>query len=1094
MVSFKNLLNFKWIGGLFVVTALFFSMTPSGTAASTTVQDKSVTTNEDVSKNVALSATGSRGETFTYSIAQLPSHGSVTLSGSSVTYTPAANWNGTDSFLYQAYGSINGASGTARVTVTVTAVNDIPTANAGITVTMSENTTKSFTLGGSDVDGNALTCYGQSTGLGTFTVNTNCSASFTPNTNLTGTYNLSFRVYDGVSYSPYQTVAITINKENDAPVVTDLTKNLNEDSSANMVLSGSDDDGDDLIYSIVTGPEHGIISLSDSVLTYTPAANWNGTDTLTYLASDGTANSNIGTVTFTVNALNDMPVPVTQTVEVEKGLRTFVQLTATDVDDTELTFNVASANALGSVQSLDTSAGTFYYLPAEGFTGQDVLSYSVRDGTTYVTQSLTFNVSATHAAPTNGPGQQNWRYDLGESVVSAAPAFMNGNIYFGTFQNGFSVFGLKSDGTFLNEVNIGMHVESAILALKDDTGDRLVVNTIAGSDSPDEGKINGLSVVERRGTIQIPIDQEGAIASSFWCVNTARDNGRDNAPAIDESRSTLFTADVHYPDTAGSSYLTASSLSDCVTTAEYELPQPGWTFGSVLFYPNFQTTSKKDGLVVVTPQITTDDFGGRAMAFQMDSEGNMASQPLWTFDANSEFTRGSTTITDLGLIYVTTNDTMYALSASDGQLVWENNFGGFGYGAVTVGADNHTLYVANGDSLIALNGSTGAELWRVSVSSKGTPVVGDSGIYVLGDTRLLAVDTDGKELWSTPFSEESTYQTLGMDPTNGNLVFAAGNAIYSYNTESDGLSQTSDFPSAGADEYNTRLPQVHLTEDTVEESEGPVDPVAPDTFWNTSRYGTTDTVSYCDQGMLMDLSWPTYSSATGPFSTVVLIHGGGWTSGTRTDLGNLRKELVDEGFLVASVDYRLAPENKLPAAMEDINCAVRYLRANAVNYNLDPNNIGATGGSAGGHLASLLGTSDLWEDVGPYQDYSSDVQAVVNFYGATDLRTFFTGFSKNMARNIVGTTDLTNQIFQDLSPVVQVTADDAHFLTIHGVLDAVVPITQSEAFTTSLNTAGGEATLLRVENANHGLGGSNISPSLSSVLQSMADFFAAELQ
>ncbi len=1088
MGSSKNLIYPKWIAGLFFASILLFGLAPLGIAATVSISDTSMTVNEDVTKSATLRATGSRGETFTFSIAQQPAHGTVSLSGSSVTYTPVANWNGTDSFLYQAYGSINGASGTARVTVTVNPVNDAPVANSGIAVVMTENTTSNFNLGGTDVDGNALTCYGLYSGLGTFTVNTDCTASFTPNTNLNGSYNLSFRVFDGSAYSAYQTIAVTINKLNDVPVVTDVAKSLNEDNNANAVLSGSDADGDTLSYSVVSGPAHGTAVLDGAVLTYTPTLNWNGVDTLTYIASDGTASSNLGTVTLTVNAVNDLPVISAEYVNIEKGLRTFVDLNVTDVDNTEFTFNISSATAAGSIQDLDTSTGSFYYMPAENFTGDDSMTYSVRDGSAYVSETLSFHVAASHSAPGNGVGTLDWTYGLGSATVSAAPAFMDGAIYFGTYQNGAKVFALSSEGSFINEIYIGMHVESAILALKDEAGDRLLINTVATGDSADNGTVNGLSVTERKGTIQMPVYANGEIGSSFWCVNTTHDDGRDNSPAIDESRTSLLTADVHYPNSEKSSYLTVSNLDDCTTTGEYELPQPGWTFGSVLFYPNFETSSKKDGTVVVTPEVTT---GGRALAFDINSDGVLASQPKWTFDANEELSRGTTTITDLGLIYVSTSDTVYALNASNGDLVWQNEFGGFGIGAVTVGADNHTLYVANGGSLIAMDGATGEDLWKVAVTSIGTPVVGDNGIYLLGDNRLLAVDTQGKELWSTDFSEDSTYQNLGMDPTNGNLVFSAGNAIYSYKTESLGLSQTSDFPSAGADEYNTRLPQLHITEDVIEESEVPAE---PDTFWNTSRYGTTDTVSYCDQGMLMDLSWPTYSSSVGPFKTIVLIHGGGWTSGSRTDLGNIRKELVDEGFLVASVDYRLAPDNKLPAAMEDINCAVRYLRANAVNYNLDPNNIGAAGGSAGGHLAALLGTSDLWEDVGPYQEYSSDVKAVVNFYGATDLRSFFNGFSKNLARNVVGTTDLTQQIFQDLSPIVQVGMDDAHFLTIHGSLDTVVPISQSEAFTAALNAVGGEATLLRVENATHGLNGTNISPSLNSVLQSMADYFEAELQ
>lgn len=106
-------------------------------------------------------------------------------------------------------------------------------------------------------------------------------------------------------------------------------------------------------------------------------------------------------------------------------------------------------------------------------------------------------------------------------------------------------------------------------------------------------------------------------------------------------------------------------------------------------------------------------------------------------------------------------------------------------------------------------------------------------------------------------------------------------------------------------------------------------------------------------------------------------------------------ELVARGTLVAAIDYRLAPEYKFPAQIEDVMCAVRFLRAHAADYNLDPDRIGAIGGSAGGHLVALLGTVDtsapFSQTSGGWNGVSSRVQAVVDLFGPSDLGAMLQG-------------------------------------------------------------------------------------------------------
>lgn len=133
-------------------------------------------------------------------------------------------------------------------------------------------------------------------------------------------------------------------------------------------------------------------------------------------------------------------------------------------------------------------------------------------------------------------------------------------------------------------------------------------------------------------------------------------------------------------------------------------------------------------------------------------------------------------------------------------------------------------------------------------------------------------------------------------------------------------------------------------------------------------------IPYCtaSSAQTLDIYYP---ASQGPWPVVIYVHGGSWMEGSKAE-GAGWQTLTDHGFLVASIGYRLAAESKFPAMIEDVKCAVRYLRANSQLHNLDPNRIGAIGASAGGHLVGLLGVADAsagW-DVGEHLDQSSSVQ------------------------------------------------------------------------------------------------------------------------
>lgn len=275
------------------------------------------------------------------------------------------------------------------------------------------------------------------------------------------------------------------------------------------------------------------------------------------------------------------------------------------------------------------------------------------------------------------------------------------------------------------------------------------------------------------------------------------------------------------------------------------------------------------------------------------------------------------------------------------------------------------------------------------------------------------------------------------------------------------------------------------------------DAVLPSNDFDSSKLGTVERdITYCTMDgveLKMDVYYPPENN--GRFAVTMYVHGGGWRGGDKAEGAGAVEipKLQQAGFLVVSVNYRLAPEYKFPAMIEDVKCAVRSLRAHADEYNLDPNRIGVWGSSAGGHLAALLGTSDesAGFDVGEYLDYSSRVQAVVDMFGPVDLTRAFPAAQTQNASQVFSADQL-----EAASPVAYISADDPPFLILQGDQDSVVPAEQSQIFYDLLTSANVPATLVIVKNAGHGFKpeGGQISPSRKEITQLVVKFFEERLR
>ena len=253
-------------------------------------------------------------------------------------------------------------------------------------------------------------------------------------------------------------------------------------------------------------------------------------------------------------------------------------------------------------------------------------------------------------------------------------------------------------------------------------------------------------------------------------------------------------------------------------------------------------------------------------------------------------------------------------------------------------------------------------------------------------------------------------------------------------------------------------------------------------------------LAYCMTGaslQKMDMYFP---DSGGPWPVLAYVHGGSWMHGDKSEAIMFADQMTSQGYLLVSINYRLYPEGKFPNMIEDVKCAIRFLRAHAGAYNLDPNRIAAMGPSAGGHLVSLLGTSDGsagW-DVGEYLDQSSRVQAVIAMAPVTDLTRNFPNADIEAMRGV----GFGEDNILAASPITHVTVDDPPFLLIHGDRDEVVPFEQTQLMYDRLVQTNVPAQLVIVKNAGHSLTApdGSATPTFDEINQIIIDFLAKYLK
>jgi acetyl esterase/lipase len=276
---------------------------------------------------------------------------------------------------------------------------------------------------------------------------------------------------------------------------------------------------------------------------------------------------------------------------------------------------------------------------------------------------------------------------------------------------------------------------------------------------------------------------------------------------------------------------------------------------------------------------------------------------------------------------------------------------------------------------------------------------------------------------------------------------------------------------------------------------GPPEAGGPASVFESAQ---STTVRYCN-GQEGRITEPTGVHGTVP--AVVYVHGGSWVSGDYNTGGflinGIGPALVNQGFVVFSINYRLGPRAHWPDQIVDVKCAIRFLRANAHQFDIDPTEIGAWGQSAGGHLVALLGTagpSAGW-DTGAYADQSSSVQAVVDMAGPSDLLTLGSrGAAALVAAtfiNLLGNVP-HKQVGADLkqdSPTTYVAAGDPPFLIVYSNDDDIVSPKQSQELARDLGAAGVPYQVVMVQHGGHEFDTKGEVPSERAIVDAVVGFF-----
>ena len=787
----------------------------------------SYSTNEDTTLNVAAPGvlgndTDAEANPLTAVKVSDPSHGTVTLNANgNFTYIPTANYNGPDSFTYKANdGYLD--SNVATVSITVTAVNDAPSFTKGGNESVLEDAgaqtvpswATSISAGPSDESGqtpNFIIDSNDNPGLFSAgpAIAPNGTLTYTPAPNANGIALIGVKVHDnggtangGVDTSSPQTFTITVTAVNDAPVANDQLVTTNEDTAKAITLIAADVDGDTLSYIIVDAPAHGNLTGTAPDVTYTPSLNYNGSDSFTFKANDGTVDSNEATVSITINPVDDPPVANDKSVSTDEDTALPITLTATEVDGDPLTFTIVTPPGHGN---LTGTAPHVTYTPALNYNGPDSFTFKVNDGicSSFVTRDLpdyvlpgdAFDVTITFSAPdsvfnaialsdtadgsymtVSGNGNASWctpAANVANPVTNTAQY-----IWFGPLYVGYPV------GTSF----------TAVYHVTVDPGTPLGIYSFSGTLQYYIGST--YHTVSICGDNTIIVGNSGGGGSNIGNVSITV-NPVNDAPVV---------SDIPDQTIAEGSIFATISLDDYVSDVDNTDAEMTWTYSG-----NSSLTVTIDGSRVATIGIPDVDWNGaETITFKATDPGALFDDDGATFTVTAvndvpSFTKGAdqNVLEDAGAQTVSGWATAISAGPSDesGQaldFIVTNDNNSLFSAQPAIAADGNLTYTpadnANGSAIVTVqihddggtanggNDTSAAQTFNISVTAvNDVPVADDQSVGTNEDTAkaitLTATDVDLDLL---------TYSIV-TPPAHGNLTGTAPNVTYTPDLNYNGL-------------------------------------------------------------------------------------------------------------------------------------------------------------------------------------------------------------------------------------------------------------------------------------------------------------------
>ncbi|MHC4299583.1 MAG: Ig-like domain-containing protein [Planctomycetota bacterium] len=340
----------------------------------------SLTMQEDTTTPITLLGSDRDGDRLSYRVLTDPAHGTLIGTGPGLTYEPAANYSGWDSFTYAVNdGEID--SNAVTVSLMITAVDDVPTANHQSVMTKVDRSA-SIKLTGSDIDSDKLSfAIVSQPEHGTLAFGSAFADDgklvYTPEARFTGADGFAFTISDGASDSSPAKISINVTP-NHVPMAELQAVSTAEDVPVVVTLSGSDPDGDTIVYGVVTGPAHGALSGTAPNLTYSPNKNFSGPDSFTFKVNDGVADSALTTVSIAVSAANDRPVAASDSIVLAEDTSTAIFLKGSDPDGNTLEYSIISQPSHGSLSGTEPNV---VYEPELNYSGPDSFTFKVNDGT-----------------------------------------------------------------------------------------------------------------------------------------------------------------------------------------------------------------------------------------------------------------------------------------------------------------------------------------------------------------------------------------------------------------------------------------------------------------------------------------------------------------------------------------------------------------------------------------------------------------------------------------------------------------------------------------------------------------------------------------